>query len=521
MACVLTAAVAGGLALAAPARASRGQEMILQDDPKTVFEGSASTLDARLARLKAMGVDRLRVSLFWREVAPSPNSTRRPSFPSPGAAFPQSYPAGSWTRFDRIVTSAARHGLGVLFTLVGPAPAWAAQGGSSPNVTRPSPRDFGNFVAAAGRRYSGSSRGDSGQILPRVNHWSIWNEPNFPSWLVPQWTGGRHPRPVSPHLYRGLVDAAWANLVGTGHGGDMVLLGETAPFGPKRTAHRDAHALLAPVTFIRELFCLSSRDRPFRGRSARRRGCPSTHAGRVRFASTHPGLFLARGFAHHPYTLIARPTYKGRSKTDVPFGALSRIGRVVDRAQRRWGHPHHVGIWVTEYGYQTRPDPFRAVPFSRQGAWMSWSEYLAFRNRRVASFAQFLLYDDPPDNKQSGILRWRTFQTGLLTVSGAQKPAFNEFSVPIFVSPRSHVAGRRIRVFGAYRPGGNGAAISARIEFARPGHAWHVLRFTTVTSLRNYWSTRLRVPGTGRIRFVWTDPGTGADRASRAVLVRN
>ena len=45
---------------------------------------------------------------------------------------------------------------------------------------------------------------------------------------------------------------------------------------------------------------------------------------------------------------------------------------------------------------------------------MSWAEYLAFRNPRVASFAQFLLVDDAPFRRyrRRDKRRWGTWQSG-------------------------------------------------------------------------------------------------------------
>ena len=59
-------------------------------------------------------------------------------------------------------------------------------------------------MQAAGLRYSGRYAG-----LPRVSSWSIWNEPNQPGWLAPQWRRvGDTWVPNSPRLYRQLVSAA-------------------------------------------------------------------------------------------------------------------------------------------------------------------------------------------------------------------------------------------------------------------------------------------------------------------------
>src|ERR687888_90110 len=152
LACLLTAA----LAYAPPGRASTTQETILQDDPKIVFANSEEALDLTLSRVKALGVDRIRVSVFWYLVAPNPRSRRRPSFGQYGPTWPGSYPESAWQRYDRLVSAAQRHGLGVLMSVTGPAPRWAAGGGGArESIVRPNSDDFRDFVTAVGARYSG------------------------------------------------------------------------------------------------------------------------------------------------------------------------------------------------------------------------------------------------------------------------------------------------------------------------------------------------------------------------------
>ena len=87
-------------------------------------------------------------------------------------------------------------------------------------VYAPDPVEFGSFVRAVATRY------------PQVDYWSIYNEPNQPAWLSPQWVkrdGGWEE--ASPRLYRDLLDAAWTALQTSGHGDDTILIGETAPKG--------------------------------------------------------------------------------------------------------------------------------------------------------------------------------------------------------------------------------------------------------------------------------------------------
>jgi hypothetical protein len=548
-------ATAIAAALAPAASASRTQEAIIQDDPILLNARTQDEVDHIFRTFGAIGVDRVRVSLFWDHVAPARLSRSKPAFADPGPSWPGSYPRGGWDRFDRIALAAQKTGVGLLFTLTGPGPQWAAPGrGTSTGVRKPSPSEFRAFVRAAGIRYSGAypighdppppsdgeevtiggttiGRGEpppppSPDNLPRVDHWSIWNEPNYPTWLNPIWRNNRPKRAsqmvaFAPHHYRRLVDAAWSALGETGHGRDRILIGETAPRGGKKPSQLGN--AMAPAEFARELYCLKRNFRPYRGKAARVRRCPRTAAARRRFRRSHPGLFAAGGYALHPYSLDRkrwrRPTWRHPRRDNVPIANLRYMTRTLDRAAFFWGSTRRpLPIWITEYGYQTKPaDPFTGVAPSRQGPLSAWGEYMAYRNPRVASVAQFLLVDDKPlptfpiNSRKS----WISWQSGLYTQDFQPKPFLADYQVPIHVR-----RGRRsVRVFGAYRPGPNGARIAAQVQFAPRGGAFAPVKNHLVTNRRAYLNTRVRRRGRGHIRIVWTDPVTGALVASRALPV--
>ena len=519
-------AAAAVLAPGAPAGASATQETILQDDPQ-LLGASRAVLDRRLAYLKLIGVDRVRISVFWANVAPGRLSQRAPRFPRPGAANPGAYPPGSWDPYDRIAEMAKRNHLDLLFTLTGPAPAWATPGRQRrEGLFRPSPAAFRDFVTAAGRRYSGSYSA-GGRRLPRVDGWSIWNEPNFPSWLLPIWLPN-HPKrardmvAAAPHHYRKLVDAGWAGLRRTGHARDVVLVGETAPRGGKKPT--DLGNSMPPAEFVRELYCLRGDFTPYRGDDARVRGCPADAAGRAAFGRRHPGLFRAKGYAHHAYSLDRRtwrdPTWRHRIADNVPIGNLGRLVRTLDRAQFAWGSQREPwDVWLTEYGYQTTPpDPIAGVTPERQGPLTAWGEYLAYRNPRVASIAQFLYVDDKPRGGFAHLdrKRWQTWQSGLFYANGQPKPFAIDYLLPIHVEQ----SGGLTRVFGGYRPAPEGAAIPARIEYSAGDGRWRPLRDLTVRNPRGYLSVVVGSPGPGLIRIGWRDPRSGAPSWSRPQAVR-
>ena len=240
----LILAVAAALTAPASAPAASDQETQFQDDTLLVFR-TPSQVAQTLDTLRSLGVDRIRVSMYWSIIAPSPTSTTKPSF---NAADPSSYPQDGWRRYDLIDRLATERGMAVNWNLDAPAPAWA-EANTSDDFVRghyyPNPQEYAQWVQAVGLRYSGSyvpppdtsgSSGglggsgsggagsgggtpilppvigtaaqarvagddpvaraaDTGGALPRVSFWSLWNEPNQVHFLAPQWgsAGSRVP----------------------------------------------------------------------------------------------------------------------------------------------------------------------------------------------------------------------------------------------------------------------------------------------------------------------------------------
>ena len=521
--------------LAAPAQAvaSPSQESVFMDDPHVVY-ASPERLEQTMATLRALGVDRVRVSVYWRLIAPRPESNSRPALPAP-ADTPEAYPEENWARYDRIVQSAQRHGLGLLFSITGPAPDWATGNPARADIKQtyePSPAHFRDLVAAVGRRYSGNYSPPSGAApppvlpilpnppapptgppLPRVDHWSVWNEPNHPGWLTPQWKD--RSVPAAAQHYRALANAARQGLEASGHGSDVLLMGETAPRGKRTKGLTDG---MRPLHFIRELYCVSSRFRPLRGSRATARGCPADPAG---FADANPGLFAISGWAHHPYALEAPPRRSDPGRDNAVLADTPRLTRTLDRAQRAHGRRVRLPVWFTEYGYQTDPpDPTIGVSWSTQAAWLNEADFLAYRNPRVASSAQFLLIDDAPVRRYPADdpRHWGTFQSGLITQEGRRKTAYGSYARPIH-APRRVRRGRRVRVFGQLREARGASGLSARLQFRALGaRKWRTVARRSTSNPRGFIQVFTRAGRSGRYRLLWKVGSR--TRGTRAVTVR-
>jgi hypothetical protein len=528
------------LGRSAPASASTRQVSIIQDSV-WVLKDPASTLST----FRALGASTVRVIVDWAQVAPAAGSRAAP--PGFNGADPSDYPAANWAPYDEIVKIATGEGMQVDLTLSGGAPRWA-EGPGTPAVAldnpfwawRPSPGDFGQFVHAVGERYSGSYV-PAGQTaaLPRVSFWGLWNEPNFGEDLGPQAIDGSTVS-AAPRMYRSLLDAAWSSLLATGHGpsSDTILIGEVAARGLTGRATPSHPAGLPgdfgqtkPLIFLRTLYCVGASNRELRGAAARVVGCPTSTAGSRRFRSQNPALFDANGFADHPYPDNSLPPSMDSSHdpNDAPFSQLPGLEHELDRLQEVYGSKVRFPIYDTEYGYITHPpNAKRYVSPATAAYYINWAEYLSWRQPRVASTMQYLLYDPPPQATNPGD---GGFTSGLLFSNGRSKPAYAAYRLPLYLPITSTRPGRSLEVWGCVRPAryaifDTGVAQTAQIQFATGSHGVYVpLATVTVGDPNNcYFDVRLRFPASGTVRLAYTypaaSPGTGGTTVySRTVAV--
>ncbi len=437
--------------LAAPAAASASSNQSVTFEAPRELLGSDAQRDGSLAEINAFGVDRVRALVYWKDIAPAAGSRTRPSF---DAADPAAYPAGAWDRLDGLFRAAGARGISVQLTLTGPVPRWATRS-KRDTVTDPIPSEFQAFATAVGRRY-----GD------RVGVWSIWNEPNHPQFLRPQFTGGHA---ASPMLYRRLYLAGAAGLRASGNGGDTLLFGETAPRGTPR--------VVAPLAFLRGALCL---DRGYR----RNPRC---------------GMVPMSGFAHHAYTTREGPRFRPPDPDDVTIGVLSRLTRALDRAGRAGAIPRGLGIYLTEFGIQSTPDPFVGVPLARQAEYLATAEHMAYVNPRVKSFSQYLLHDDRP-RPGSRAARYSGFESGLRRSDGRPKPSYDGFRLPLDAQDY----GRSDVLWGRVRPLSARTTVSI-LHSPRSGAPFRELR-TLQTNSRGVFGLRATHHKGQRYRVRWTAP---------------
>ena len=459
---LLPLAAIAGLALSPPALASHTQQ--------NFFEASSVLLDpatrpASIAQMQHLGVKAVRIELSWADVAPAATKSAKPSF---AATDPASY---AWGEYDQAVDEAVRNHWQVLLTVTSPVPRWATSNRKAPYITRPNASAFGEFMTAVGRHYGS-----------KVSLFSIWNEPNHPAFLLPQWN--KNGTPASPRIYRGLFQAAYTGLRAAGIAKPKVLFGETAPTGfDTVSVHREgSRALLhdvAPLLFLRSALCLSP--------SYRRAGSC--------------GSLPIAGYAHHAYTLPAGPRYVPPMRDDVMIGVLSRLSRALDRAARAHAIPGHTQIYLTEFGVQSKPNKQLGVPVAVQAEFDAMAEHIAWANSRVAAFSQYLLRDDPLGGAPGASVHGGTvgFQTGLEYVNGRAKPLYAAWPLPLVVS-KSHGG---YSLWGLVRPALGPTHVTILVR-PRGSNKYRTLKTVTTNSL-GYWTLRSGVSGQlWRVR--WSGP---------------
>lgn len=497
----------GLLAAPSPTFASRSQVAMFQEDVHLLTDPQHT-----LNTLRELGADVVRVSVHWSQVAPSPLAQRQPA--GFNAADPGAYPAANWAPYDSLVRAARADGIAVDLSVTGNPPLWASgphkpAGGRYPEW-QPSAAQYGKFVQAVAKRYSGSYNS-----LPRVSYWEIWNEPNFGQSLAPQAINGSTIS-LAPSMYRGLVAAAWGALRATGHSGDTIILGNLDARGQNGRPGRGMPEGLPgnfgatkPMQFVRTLYCVDSAYRQLRGRYAAQVGCPSSAAGSRRFRAANPGLFQATGFADHPYPVNLPPNQASSTDPDyVEFNQLPRFAAALDRLQRIYGSGKHFALYNNEYGYITNPPnhnaPSHFVSPATAAGYLNEAEYMSWRNPRIASTMQYLLYDPNPVQAPE----YGGFASGLIFFNGIQKPTYDSYRLPFFLPATSSRRGRSVEVWGCARPASVFGSPQVQIQFQRGSRgAFTTLRTVNVTDGHGYFDLHMAIPATGSLRLAWTYPG--------------
>lgn len=465
---VLLVVGAACLTLPASAGASARQLSIFHDEP--VLRGfTDKDADAAMAEVEYLGADMVRTFMYWRDVSPRVDSRAMPDGFDP--SDPNS-PGYDWSKYDAFVDRAERHGLKVFFTISPPLPNWASEEpegcphfiAGRPELGegcfwKPSTRRFAQFVEAVARRYAG-----------RVSLYSLYNEPNLEHYLFPQARRTRFGMvDVAAKRYRSLWLHGWRAIAR--HDPPMrnkVLFGETA-------------AISSPVDTLRAALCLDPEGLPFRGRMRALQGCKQ------------PRRLPVGGFAHHPYGQFASGgVFKRSNSSDsLTMGYLSRLHDVIDGAARRGRIPRGREIYVTEFGFQSKPpDRFRGLSLGDQARSLNEADRLFYKDSRVRAVTQFQLYDSPePDDLD-------LFNTGLRFLEGGLKPSWRAYRLPLTVE---RIAPGVVEVWGQVRPAAGRARAVVKANRRTGGRQFVVRRVRT--NRAGFFQIRVRRGDAEQLRY--------------------
>ncbi len=451
LATLVAACAALGAAAAPPALASHSQ-ITFFEAPRDLL--NAATRHKAFLQLQTLGVKALRLELHWHDVAPNANSSRRPKF---NAKSPASY---NWEAYDPVVAEAVRLKWKLLLTVTAPVPKWATAA-KRDLITRPEDKQFEEFMTAVGLHYGSE-----------VSWWALWNEPNIAGWLMPQWNSNG--TPASPRIYRGLFQAGYAGLKAAGISSPQVLFGETSPFGEDHNPSPRAYprSEVAPLEFMREALCLNAHYRK----------------------SSTCGELQITGYAQHPYTYpaVQGPYYRPPERDEVTIGTLPRLSNALTLAARAHAIPAHLPIYLTEFGVQSKPN-FLGVPLAEQAEYDAISEKIAWEDPQVVAFSQYLLTDEPPHSGLTG------YRTGLETLSGARKPLYYAWPIPLVVSR----TGSGYSLWGLVRPATGVTKLRVYVE---PSGSRHFRTLAVVTTnASGYWTLHSTTRGSSW-KVSWRSP---------------
>jgi hypothetical protein len=282
---------------------------------------------------------------------------------------------------------------------------------------------------------------------PWVRRWLIWNEPNK-YWQL---------RPTSARVYtRVLLNPAYAVLKRLNRN-NLVGGGVTAP--------RGGSGSVSPVDWIRGM-----------------------RASRARFDA----------YAHHPYPLRRGETPTSGGCRSCENITMANLERLLSNVARAWGKRKR--IWLTEYGYQSKPGDLKVgVSEAQQARYLAEAALRAYRAPRVDMLIRFLVRDE----EAAG--RW---QSGLFTFENEPKLAASAFLLPVAQAARE---GSVVTLWGQVRPGEGRRPY--RLRYRSTG-SWHWLGGTRHTSRRGYWTIRARLARRLAVQVV------SQDRLSVAIVIR-
>ena len=195
-------------------------------------------------------------------------------------------------RGDRTARS---YGIQVQLDLTGDPPAFACGNKQPPYACdgyKPDEALFAQFVGATVAHFRGS-----------VSRFSLWNEPNWYTWISPH--------DEAPILYRRLYQAGYKAAKAANPNAEIVI-GEFAP-------HFQRNISTPPLQFIREMVCVNKKLRLIKGASKKCTGGP----------------LAFDAFSTHPYDFTNRPTKPRPNPDELTLANINALPKLVNKLRKK------------------------------------------------------------------------------------------------------------------------------------------------------------------------------------------
>ena len=177
---------------------------------------------------------------------------------------------------------------------------------------------------------------------------------------------------------------------------------------------------------------------------------------------------------------------------------------------KAYGSGKHFPIYNDEFGIITSPPAPRGKgnpPPVTAASQLNQAEYISFKNRRIAAYSQYLIYDPVPAATQTG----GGFASGLFTSRGNSKATLAAFRLPVWLPNRTVRRGQRVQIWGGARPavfaGPAGRRVNIQIQKGGQG-TFTTINTRVVRARTGYFDIRTTLPYSGRLRLSYTYPQT-------------
>ncbi|MGH2838305.1 MAG: GH39 family glycosyl hydrolase, partial [Thermoleophilaceae bacterium] len=357
---------------AAPSQAAKKMEVAVQDDGIFLYQEHYNR-EVAYQQLRALGATHLRMNILWWQ--PIPEAQRNSRTKPRNITY-------NWDVWDDAIARARAYGIKVQLDLAGDPPRFACGNkkvpyecdGYKPNLTL-----WSQFVRAAVAHFKG-----------RVSRFSMWNEPNWYTWISP------HKR--SPILYRNLYKAGYKAAKRANPKAEVVM-GELAP-------HFQRGISMPPLQFIREMVCVNKRLQ------------------RTRNANKQCGRKPLKldAFSTHPYDFEHKPSKKRSNKDELTMANLGALPKLLDKLRKKGllkPSKKKFPIYLTEHGYMVTGNPDvrreRRIPESRRAKWIVQSWDIAQETPRIKQNLHYIFVSPPLGSPSS------FFDMGLIASNGVPR----------------------------------------------------------------------------------------------------